>query len=544
MKTNLRSPWFWLTVLALALLALVVIYPLANILTASFFTGTGESGWARFFATPKYREAVVNTLILASSVTVICTLIGVPLAYVTARYTFPGKALIAMLPLITLVIPEVITAQTWLMVLGNNGVLTKFLRGYGIVLPSLYGWFGLIATMSFIYYTYVYIGTVAAIRSFDIQLEEAAQSLGTAPGVSRLRVMLPVVLPSILASSLLVFTMVVGNFAISSLLSHKLPLLSITTYQAAVAEGSTNITMQSTLATVSVIIIAFVLFLNRKIVARGRFIMTQGRTAQALPLTGWRGLGVATPAALAVMISLLPLVTIVVGAFTQSRGPVMRWGEWTLAHFERVFISAPDPLINSLSFAGIATLVSILFSTLVSYIVVKKPNWLTPTVDYLATIPLALSGTVLGVGLAATFHGGWLPLTGTSAIIVLAYVIRRMPFGMRNSQAILHNIPNSMEEASISLGVPPVKTFFKVVVPVMLPAIASATVLTWTTSVAELSASILVYSGGRETLPIQIYRLIDSGLLAYASAYGVVLVAAILLPILIASKVFRIEVLS
>jgi len=146
-----------------------------------------------------------------SSVTVICTMIGVPLAYVTARYTFPGKALITLLPLITLIIPEVITAQTWLMMLGNNGLITKFLRGYGIVLPSLYGWFGLIITMSFIYYTYVYLGTVATIRKFDVQLEEAAQSLGTTPAKSRWRVMLPVVLPSVLASSLLVFTMVIGN---------------------------------------------------------------------------------------------------------------------------------------------------------------------------------------------------------------------------------------------------------------------------------------------------------------------------------------------
>jgi len=544
MNTPLRSPWFWLAAVALALLALFIVYPVANVLTASFFTGAGESGWVRFFATPKYREAVVNTLILASCVTVICTLIGVPLAYVTARYTFPGKSLIALLPLITLVIPEVITAQTWLMMLGNNGVITKFLREYGIRLPSLYGWFGLITAMSFVYYTYVYIGTVAAIRKFDVQLEEAAQSLGTTPAKSRWRVMLPVVLPTVLAASLLVFTMVVGNFAISSILAQSLPLLSVTTYQAAVAEGSSNITMQSTLATVSVGIIVLILFANRWIVARGHYTLAQGRSASPRPLSGARGALLAIPAALTVGISLLPLATIVAGAFTQSRGPVMQWGRWTLAHFGRVFVSAPEPLINSLTFAGIATLVSIGFSTLASYIIVKKPNRLTPAVDYLSMIPLALSGTVLGVGLAATFHGGWLALTGTSTIIVLAYVIRRMPFGMRNSQAILHNIPNSMEEASISLGVPPVRTFFKVVVPMMLPAIASATILTWTTSVAELSASILVYSGGRETLPIQIYRLIDSGLLAYASAYGVVLIAAILLPIVLAAKVLRIEILS
>ena len=540
---SLRSPWFWLTALALALLALFVLYPLLSVLAGSFL-GEGPSGWSRLFTTPNYLQAVLNTLILASSVTVISVLIGVPLAYVTARYSFRGKALIALLPLITLVIPEVIAAQTWLMMLGNNGLITKALREIGIRLPSFYGWFGLITSMSFIYYTYVYIGTVAAIGKFDVQLEEAAQSLGTSPILARLKIMLPVILPAILASALLVFTMTVGNFAISMILSHRLPLLSVVTYQAAVAEGTNSITMQSTLASVSVLIVMAVLFLNRWIVARGRYEIVQGRGARPVPLEGSRGALVALPAGLVVAISLLPLVTIALGAFTKSRGPVMQWGEWTLENLGRVFVTAPGPLVNSLLYAGVATIISIGFSAVVSYLVVKKPNVLTAWVDYISAIPLALSGTVLGVGLLAAFHGGWMPLTGTSIIIVLAYVVRRMPFGMRNAQATLHNIPNSIEEASISLGSPPIRTFLRVVLPVMLPAIASATILTWTTTVAELSASILVYSGGRETLPIQIFRLIDSGLMAYASAYGLVLVAVILIPVVLANRLFGIDVFS
>ena len=543
MTGTLRTPWFWISALALALLCLFVLYPLLNILTASF-TGEGPNGWSRLIATPRYLEAITNTLILATTVTMVATLIGVPLAYVTARYSFPGKSLIALLPLITLVIPEVIAAQTWLMMLGNNGLITRGLRDIGIRLPSFYGWFGLITSMSFIYYTYVYIGVVAAISKFDAQLEEAAQSLGSSPALSRLKVMVPVILPAILASALLVFTMTVGNFAISMILSHRLPLLSVVTYQAAVAEGASDITMQSTLASVSVLIVMTVLFLNRWVVARGKYEIVQGRGARPQPLRGLAGAGVALAAGLVVLISLLPLISIIIGAFTQARGPVMQWGNWTFANLERVFVTAPQPLINSLTYAGVATFISIAFSAIVSYVVVKKPNILTPFVDYISAVPLALSGTVLGVALLATFHGGWLPLSGTATIIVLAYVIRRMPFGMRNGQATLHNIPNSLEEASISLGVPPVRTFFKVVLPVMLPAIAAAAVLTWTTTVAELSASILVYSGGRETLPIQVFRLIDSGLMAYASAYGLVLVAVILIPIIVAAKVFRIDVFA
>ncbi|MBZ7926643.1 iron ABC transporter permease [Ensifer adhaerens] len=538
-----RSPWPWLSALALGLLGVFVLYPLLYVFTASFL-GEGRSGWRLLLEDGRSLAAIGNTLLLACTVTLFSTLIGVPLAYVSARYRFRGKMLITLLPLITLVIPEVVTAQTWLMILGNNGVVTRFLKGYGILLPSFYGWFGLITSMSFIYYTYVYIGTVAAIGKFDAQLEEAAQSLGTAPVRSRIHVMLPVIRPAILASALLVFTMVVGNFAISTILGHNVPLLSVAIYQAAVAEGATNLTMQSTLASTSVLIVMSVLFLNRRIIANGRYEIVQGRGAKPQPLRGRHGILVSMSAGIVVAVSLLPLVTIAVGAFTASRGPVLRWGEWTLDNMARVFITAPGPLVNSILYAGIATVISVVFSTLVSYLVVKKPDLMTPVIDYVSAIPLALSGTVLGVGLLASFNDGFVALTGTSTIIVLAYVIRRMPFGMRNGQAILHNIPNSIEEASISLGSPPLRTFLRVVLPMMLPAVASAAILTWTTTVSELSASLLVYSGGRETLPIQIFRLIDSGLMAYASAYGLVLVAVILVPVAVATTVFKVDLFA
>ena len=245
-----------------------------------------------------------------------------------------------------------------------------------------------------------------------------------------------------------------------------------------------------------------------------------------------------------VAISLLPLVTVVVGAFTRARGPVMRWGEWTTANLERVLVGAPDPILNTLLFAGVALTLSLFISTLVGFLIVKKRNVLTPAIDYLGALPLALSGTVLGIGLVMSFRGSWLPLAGTAGIIVLAYLIRRLPFGIRNASSTLYNVPDSIEDASISLGVPPLQTFFKAVLPLMVPSIAAAGVLVWTTTVAELSASVVVYSAGQETLPIQIFRLIDSNLMAQASAYGLVLLTIILVPILIATTMFKIDVFA
>ena len=542
---QLRSVWFWLTLAALLVLTLFLLLPLFNVLVGSLGGAAGgPSGWARVASERKYIDAVFNSVVLATVVTLGAALVGVPMAYLAARHDFPGKGIVAILPLLTLVVPEVIAAQTWLMMVGNNGLISRALADWGIVLPSFYGWFGLVTVMTFTYYTYLYIGTLAAIRGFDVQLEEAAQSLGTSPALSRWKVMVPVVLPSVLASALLVFTLVMGNFAVATILGGKVPLLSVLTYQATVSEVGSDPTLQSTLATLSVGIVMVVLFVQRWLVARGRHQMTQGRGAAASPLRGWSGLLLGAATALVVVLSLLPVVTIVVGAFTQARGPVMRWGQWTTANLERVFTRAPEPLFNTLTYAAVATLIGITFSVLISYLVVKKRNRLTPVLDYLTALPLALSGTVIGIGLVMTFNTGWLPLTGTASIIVLAYVVRRLPFGTRNASSTLYNIPDSIEEASISLGVPPVATFFRVVLPLMVPAVVAAAVLTWTTTVAELSASIIVYSGGRETMPIQIFRLIDSGLMAQASAYGLLLMAVILVPVALATKVFRIDLFA
>ena len=543
MTRQLRDVWFWLTVLALAVLFL--LYPLLRVLGTSLAAGgDGQSGWVTLVTDARYRAAVLNTLLLGAVVTCTSTLIGVPLAFFAARFSFPGKALIALLPMTTLIVPEVIAVQTWLMVLGNNGFLTRFLADWGWRLPSFYGWFGLVTVMTFIYYTYVYIGTLAAIRGFDSQLEEASQSLGVTPRRSLLNVMVPVVVPAILASALLVFTLVVGNFAVAMVLGQSVPLLSVLTYQSFVSEVGTNPVMQSTLASVSIGIVACVLFLQRRIVARGRYEIVQGRGAAPRRMSGRAALPIAFGAAVVVVVSILPLVTVVVGAFTRARGPVMRWGDWTTANLERVVLNAPDPIWNTLMFAGAATALSLIVSTLLGFLIVKKRNALTPALDYLASLPLALSGTVLGIGLLLSFKDGFLPLAGGAGIIVLAYLIRRLPFGIRNASSTLYNIPNSIEDASVSLGVPPLRTFFKVVFPLMVPSVAAAGVLVWTTTVAELSASVVVYSAGQETLPIQIFRLIDSNLMAQASAYGLVLVAIIIVPILIATRVFRIDLFA
>ncbi|MFY3703828.1 ABC transporter permease [Achromobacter dolens] len=540
-------PWGILTAISLALLLFFVLYPLAVLFSNSVTGQDGGfslEGFRALLADSQYLEAFGNTLVLGLVVTACTILVGVPFAYMVARYDFPLKNLVAILPVLTIVIPEIIVGQSWLLVLGNNGILTNLLGDAGISLPSFYGWTGMVFSMTLVYYTYIYLGVLAALRGFDGQLEEAGLSLGTPPLLTQLRVLVPVLLPAVLVNALVVFTLVVGNFALAMLLGSRVPLLSVMTYNTFVSEMGGSPTLQSAMSVVSIAIVAIVLFVQKRVVERKVYTMTQGRAPAARRVRSWQAILYTGGVGLVILLSLLPLIVVFIAAFTKTSGPVMHWGSWSLASMQRALHGAPEPILNSLKFASLATVTGVAFAVLVSYLTIKKRSAFTQVLDYIVVLPLTISGTVLGIALVQTFNTGWLVLAGTSGIMVLCYAVRRLPFAVRNASSVLFNIPDSIEEASISLGVSPLITFFKVILPAMKASIISAAILMWLTTISELSASIVAYSGGLETMPIAIFRQVDGGRLGMASAYGAALVTVIVLPIIVSVKAFRIKLFS
>lgn len=540
-------PWGLVSLFCLALLLLFVAYPISVLTLNSLHDAQGRfslGGFATVFGDPQYLQAIGNTVLLGVTVTCSAMAVGVPLAFVIARFDFPLKSLVAILPVVTIIIPEVIVGQSWLMMLGNNGLISNALREFGVPVPSFYSWGGMVFSMTLIYYTYIYLGTLAALRGFDGQLEEASLSLGASPLMTHWRVLLPTIAPAILVNALVVFTLVVGNFALSSMLGGQVPLLSVLTYSLFVSEMGSSPLLQSSLSVISVLIVAVVLFVQKRVVERRMVHMVQGRAPAPRRAHNWQGQLLALAAVLLVALSLVPLVAVVAGAFTQAHGPVMHWGQWSTQSLERALSLAPEPILNSMLFAAWATLLGTALALMVSYLVVKKKSRLSGLLDYVVVLPLTISGTVLGIALVQSFNTAPLILTGTTSIMVIVYVVRRMPFGVRNASSVLYNIPSSIEEASISLGVSPLMTFFKVVLPVMKTSMLSAAILMWATSISELSASVVVYSGGLETLPISIFRLVDTGRLGLASAYGTVLVILILVPVALAARYLKINLFS
>jgi len=541
-----RDPaWLALAVLCVGILGVFLLWPLVTMLGKSFVDadgGAGLGGYVRFFSEAAYREVFFNTLILGAGVTLSSMLLGGGLAVVVARCKFPLAGLVTVLPLVTLVIPDVVVAASWLLILGKQGLLNGWLEPLGVQLPSLYSWWGLVYVMTLNNYVYAFVAVLVGLKSMDRNLEEAAQSLGQPLGRVLSGVTAPLLLPSVFAGALIVFTHVIGSFGVPAILGARTPVLAVKAYNEFVSEMGGSPQMQATMASLLVFLGAGMLLVQKFVVERRQFQMESGRSPSAMPIKGWRAVA-ATGSVLAVVaLSLLPAVTVVVTAFTPSVGPVLRYGGFTLNHLRYALVRAPEPLYNSLFLATVATVAGLLFSVVAAYLVVKRRSVLTHLLDVLVMLPLTIAGTVLGIALVNSFNSGWLVLTGSWVIMALAYFLRRVPTSVRAAVGPLHNLKDSIEEASVSLGVSPIRSFFQVVLPVIGPSVAAAAVLMWVTTLSELSATVVLYFGGMNTMPIEIFQQVDSGRLALACAYSVLLLLAIFLPLALARWIFHLKV--
>lgn len=541
-----RDPaWLMLALGAVALLGYFLLWPVLSMLTSSLFNKEGQfglHGYVQFFFEPAYRESLFNTLWLGGAVTLLSLVLGAGLALAAARFSFPLAACLGVLPLLTLVIPDVVVAAAWIVVLGKQGVLNSLLAPWGLELPSLYSWWGLVFVMTLNNYVYAYVAVLVGLKSMDRNLEEAGLSLGSSPVRTLRTVTFPLMVPALCGAAVLVFMHVIGDFGVPAILGARTPVLAVKTYNEFVSEMGGNPQMQTTMASLLVFLGLALLLIQKWVVARRTYQMESGRAPERVPLRAWQAAVCATLVSILIVLSVLPVMVVIVTAFTPSIGPVLKYGGFTLSHMQQALVQAPGPLYNSLLLGAAATSAGAVFSIVAAYLIVKRPSGLSAGLDVLVMLPLTIAGTVLGIALINVFNSGWLVLTGSWVIMALAYFLRRVPTSVRAAMGPLHNLRNSIEEASISLGVAPMPTFAKVVLPVVWPAVIAATVLMWITTLSELSATVVLYFGGMSTLPIEVFQLVDSGRLAQASAYSLVLLMAIFLPLLLTRFVFKVKV--
>lgn len=520
-------------------LAIFLLYPLAITLVRAFwrpdsfnfkFTGWSLEGFEQFFTTKLYLRSLRNSIVLSVSVTLLTLVIGVPMGYCVARVKIPGKKLLVSLGILPIIMPSFVGAYTWVILLGNKGVLRAainyIISPFGITIPSIYGMFGMILAMTLTYFPFVFQMSYGAFSSANALLEEAAMLMGAKRSYIMRTITLPLIIPSLGAAALLVFVRAIGNFGIPAVVggnNYVLPTLISFAYQ-----GDGDINFASTISLINVLITGLVLYVQKYVVAKREY---ETISATHTDIKLHESLGARLFASIFCLIilifSLLPQVTIIVMSFFRNWTGLLPVG-FTFENYLSIPKNSSKEMFNSFFLSISATVMCAVFGSILAYIAERKKPKGAALLDMSIMAPFILPGTVVSIALLSAFGANSIfKMTGTYAILLISYMIRRTPYVYRSVSANLTQLNPSLEEASTISGATWFYTFRRVSVPLIMPAIISGSVMTLTTLLQELSTTILLYGPKTRTVPIQIYNKVLENNLGQASALSTILLIVV-----------------
>ena len=483
----------------LLLLGAGIVYPLLQVLSVAVMVDGRPTAapLLAFFARPLFREALVNTLASGVLAVALGSLIAVPLALLTVRYSFPGRGLLTTLGLLPLVIPPFVGAVAFQQILGRSGMVNLFLlERFGVTVPFMEGLWGVIMVQTLHYFPFIWLNTAAALSALDRSLEEAAQNLGSSGFRLFRRVLLPLSLPGYAAGALLTFIRVIDDLGTPLMLNYT-KLLAPQAYLRVTTVGLTDVDGY-VICAVLVALSLSALWLSKGLLGRGEFTAL-GRSGET-PAVALGAGGTLVAWAIAILLlgpALLPHVGIALLSVSKvwSLSPLP--SVYTVGNFDEILFRAPHFIWNTLRYALLAAALDVGLGAVIAWLLLRGQTRGRQWLDAIATMPLAVPGVVLAVGYLRVFHG-WsvpglgAPLTSTWLILVIVYAMRRLPYTVRGAYAALQQLPVSLEEAAQSLGASRARAFFKVTLPLMGRGLLAGGLLAFVSSAVDLSSTILL----------------------------------------------------
>ena len=544
-KTQRRvEVWTVMSWSILALYLLFLLYPLFSVLKESVI---GEAGtfsleyFKRFFGEHYYSQTLLNSFKISIAVTALSLALGIPLAYFYNMYEIRGRNFLQIMIILCSMSAPFIGAYSWILLLGRSGIITKFistLTGYD--LPSIYGFNGILLVLATRLFPLVFLYVSGALKNIDNTLLEASQNLACS-GMKRFwKVVIPLCMPSILAASLMVFMRSLADFGTPLLIGEGYRTFPVEIYKQYVGETGVNHNFAAAISVVAILITALVFFVQKLLASHYNFTINAMHTIERKKAKGVLNLFIHVYAYGLVAISMLPQVYVIYTSFlkTTTSGSVFLPG-YSLNSYRLAFKRMGNAIPNTLFIGGISLAIIILLAIIIAYMVVRRRNVINNVIDTFSMVPYIIPGSVVGIALVISFNRQPLVLTGTAAIMIIAMCIRRLPYTIRSSVAILQQIPITIEEAAISLGASKMKTFFRITVPMMSNGIISGGILSWVTIITELSTSIILYNSGTITLTLGIYTLVSRGTYGPAAAVATILTLFTIISLLIFTKVSK-----
>lgn len=553
MKVKKYDQWLIVSAILLVLFLVFLVWPLFGLLKQSVFNSAGEFSLANFerfftYVNGYYLKPIWNSVKVTVSTTFFSLLLGIPIAYFYSFYKIKGAKLIFVLSVLCSMSAPFIGAYSWILLLGRSGVITKFLEGIlGVAVGNIYGFKGILLVQSLKFFPLVFIYMNGAFKNIDNTLMEASANMGCT-GVRRLfKVVLALSMPTILAAALMVFMQAFADFGTPMVMGEGYMTFPVMIYNAYLGEGGVDKNFAAALAVVAIVITAIIFLIQKWGTNKFKFSMNALHPVEKKEAKGLGGVLMHLYSYILVAIAFLPQMYIIYLSFCEYKGSIRQvnaagkqiYGFGNYAQAAKKLLGRS--IKNTTVMGIIALLAIIVIAVLIAYLVVRRSNVLNNAIDTISMLPYIMPGAVVGLGLLLAFGSGALALTGTFAIMVISFIIRRLPYTIRSATATLMQISPSIEEAAISLGASKAKTFVKITVPMMANGILSGAILSWVAIVTEMSSSIILYSNKSITLTMSTYLAILRGNDGIATAFATILTVVTIVSLLLYLKISKSE---
>ena len=519
---------------------LFFVWPIAETLRGAFVTNDGSLTLAyllEVFRNPIYLEGLSNAFLLAVASTALAIVLALPLAFLSDRFTFPGKSILSGLVLVPMILPPFVGAIGVKQILGQTGALNSLMQAIGLINPEHpIDWlgqgrfWGVVVMNALHLYPILYLNVVAALANLDPAMEEAAENLGCTGLRKFRRITLPLIMPGLFAGGTIVFIWAFTELGVPLMFEYT-RVTSVQIFSGIKDIGGNPFPFA---------LVAVMLGASAILYAASKWLFGQDPHAMMAKATSQGGPRRAGPitatfciAYFAVItgLAILPHLGVVLVAFSSDWYGTLLPNGWTIQHFRDALghsLTLPS-IRNSLQYASLATVIDLLLGISIAYVIVRTKLPGRDVLDAIAMLPLAVPGIVLAFGyLAMTQEGKILsalnPLENPLPILVIAYSVRRLPYVVRSAVAGFQQTSVTLEEAAQNLGSPPLRTLAKITIPLIAANLVAGALLAFSFAMLEVSDS-LILAQRQQDYPItkaiyELYQLLGEGRFI-ASALGV-----------------------
>lgn len=537
MKKLFNDPILFSTIVfTLIVITLFILLPLMSILNSSF-TYNGRVSLEHYKNIASMRENIsilYNTLKLGVTTATLATVAGFFFAYGLTYVKLPVKRLFSSIAILPIISPPFVVALSAILLFGRRGFITRELLG--IRNFDIYGFHGLVLVQFLTFFPVAYLMLVGLLSKIDPSVEEASRDLGASRWDVFRTVTLPLMMPGLANAFLVIFIQSIADFGNPMVIGGNYTVAAVQIY----LQGIGNYDMGgATALSMVLLLISISIFVTQKYyISKKSYVTVTGKVAKKRELMEdtkvW--LPIFSSMMVLTVLVILMYILIPIGSF------IKLWGvdySLSLDNYRYVLNMGMKPIVDTTALALISTPITGLFAMIIAFLIVRKRFVGKSFIEFTTMMAIAIPGTIVGLGYVITYNKKPLVLTGTAIILVIAFIMRSMPIGIRSAMASLQQIDPSIEEAASVLGANSRKVFTSITLPMIKPAFFSGLIYAFVRSMTLVSTIIFLVSAKYNLLTVAIMNQIDVGKIGVASAYCTILIVIVAVMILVMKVVLK-----